>query len=1778
MSLKHLQLFSLFVLLVPLLHLDASAQNVPATELKNLSYTFSSTPNVNDALSDAKMSALTDDDAKTKVAWHDRPQVDVDFDLQGMRHLSEVSVRLYRPNPGWFLGQISLYLDAGQGYQLADRIQTGQVSNAPIKDNYQTFTFQKLDRDALRARVRFEKGGYFAVTDIQFFAAPVKSTLPPAPAGTGPAPQYKFPAQPETATIEETNLDDDSDKELLLANRYMSVVIEPDLGGVISAIQTPRGVSYTPARSLAHPAGGMLKDLVASQQVSDGDWSNGPYQYEILNRGPKQVSVRLWRRGSSGVLAYLTFSKTITLYADRSNVDVDYSIENAPEALAPLPESFWFHNFAGVPGWQKPGTLHYFYPTQQGVKQMDPASKAKGDDWVLGPTRGWTALLDVPRQAGLAFSMDYRYLASFYNWWAPNSEMPTLEWRFFEVPVPAGGSFKTRIVLQPYAGLSKVSGVSDQAVGEIAYAQDEIQTKIVPNFSGSAKVLLQMRRLPETQWQNIKTQQLELKAGQMMPVNASVKLPGDGTYVLSAALVQGDKTIFSMETPQTEGNPSGTYALAPLEEQYKPEGKQSLNLQYTSMDVKTPHVDWATPYHQGKTKAVLFTANYLDRDIIELAQRMDLNFDTSYIYPVYLLWGLGDYLSQHAASQADLLAGLKDLWNRSGDWQVLVLPGEAWQYLPDTDRQMILAKVREGRGLVLIEPADAGELPVSGRGKVLSQATWEKGAPHYITRGVPFSLLPPTDVETYAQHEGDALITAQGQPVLSVGNVGKGRVAVFEYRAGADTTSKERPAGLLPMAYSENKDVAPLPTNSRYYEYQFSLLIRSVLWASHQESPVALDNAAIDDTSTKLTITNPADAMPGQVTWIIRDINGQQVGNGGAQNVTLNKGTQNISIHAPLPLEKGSMDIWIRDAQGRVMDGGTYPFSMDVPVKLEKVTLGANHLTPDGTLSLKVLLSGQPPAGTHLHVKLTDGFGRIVSNQSMPADAQEQNVTVTWHHLLNRIMNIRVSLGKDREWDSSLSQLPVQFPLRVSAHDNTEPYLLPWTGSAVSNRGFNAYLFEPIAQQLRKLGANAAIVNPQERMMDSVLNSLGQANMDLFMKGSGIGDDHPAKGSDPDHPTRASEIYDTLEGAKKTVAEYAGDYAARNAVEYIAGDEGHLAERGVEMSFAPGYLAQFRLWLQKRYNNLEELNRQWGTSFAGWDQVMPLTLQEIRAKNSTNFSSWCDFRAFGDDTVANYNGQMAETADTTVPNFRLSISGTPYPTPYFGYDYWRLSHALTGIQVYSGLDQMADFAGRNVDLMIWSNGHGEPPSGIKFSIFDPFFRGATGISIWPARLLFKPDLRYSTFGQPFVDYYKPIRDGVGRLLIGSHLQRDRVAVLYSQNPMRVAYALDEYDLWQQSNESAMKLLQNIGFDPAWISYDQLAEGKTDNYKVLLLPASSSLSDAEVAAVKQFVQNGGTVIGAMRTGIADGRGKMQNQGSLDELFGIQRKGTELARGQFTLIGNSLNGISVSTYETGIAATGAQVEAKTSSGIPVVFHRNAGKGQVWYLACDVLPQYANFNAARTVKDNAVYTNEIETLTSQWMSAAGVIPLVRVNDAQGKPLPFVKRSHFVDGPVNYYTVLRDYPTAASLSVKPQMAEITLPSKQYVYEVLSGKSYGLTDHVQTIIANDSTMIFAALPYHVTGLNITSNQKQVMPGQPAILQFSVQTNAKAATHILHVDVIDPSGNSSDVYSQNLTAYQGKATMTLPFALNDEPGKWIVRVHDLTSGAKGEIALLMSKT
>jgi len=70
--------------------------------------------------------------------------------------------------------------------------------------------------------------------------------------------------------------------------------------------------------------------------------------------------------------------------------------------------------------------------------------------------------------------------------------------------------------------------------------------------------------------------------------------------------------------------------------------------------------------------------------------------------------------------------------------------------------------------------------------------------------------------------------------------------------------------------------------------------------------------------------------------------------------------------------------------------------------------------------------------------------------------------------------------------------------------------------------------------------------------------------------------------------------------------------------------------------------------------------------------------------------------------------------------------------------------------------------------------------------------------------------------------------------------------------------------------------------------------------------------------------------------------------------------------------------------------------------------------------------------------------------------------------------------------------------------------------------------------------------------------------GSTAEIGFAV--DSPAGTGVFHVEVTDPAGKVAAQYSGNFFGAEGRGGIDIPFAVNDSPGNWEVRVRDLLTG------------
>ena len=303
-----------------------------------------------------------------------------------------------------------------------------------------------------------------------------------------------------------------------------------------------------------------------------------------------------------------------------------------------------------------------------------------------------------------------------------------------------------------------------------------------------------------------------------------------------------------------------------------------------STEVATPHVDWAAKLPGGPIKGFFIPPVNNGRDMVELMQRLELKATTVTIDRAWdtNCWGIGDYYSHEFRGNRDDFRIVhsyveKDLTGPA-QFEVMLIPGiNGWSRLPTPARDAILKRVQEGAGLVLLHPfvGDVEGHPMlgdpktgdkriwdmsplinctdsmlgGGRGRGEGQrgpkGTWEYEGRHFITSGVPVELLPQSTIESaFYEYEiapgAVVIIKSGGRAIAAVGTYGKGRVVAFAFPE----------EGFLPQSVDPYRTRVYWP----YWEYQYSLIARALVWAAGREGGLAMSGTALEAAGGKATL------------------------------------------------------------------------------------------------------------------------------------------------------------------------------------------------------------------------------------------------------------------------------------------------------------------------------------------------------------------------------------------------------------------------------------------------------------------------------------------------------------------------------------------------------------------------------------------------------------------------------------------------------------------------------------------------------------------------------------------------------------------------------------------------------------------------------------------------------------------------------------------------------------------------------------------------------------
>ncbi|HEY3415564.1 MAG TPA: beta-galactosidase, partial [Armatimonadota bacterium] len=718
-----------------------------------------------------------------------------------------------------------------------------------------------------------------------------------------------------------------------------------------------------------------------------------------------------------------------------------------------------------------------------------------------------------------------------------------------------------------------------------------------------------------------------------------------------------------------------------------------------------PHQEWAKPYHGGKLTVLYINTTYYLGEAAMLEQRGDLDV---YIYgvPVYLDW-FGDW-RKNTQLVAFLIQRMKDALAHNPD--VIIAngclgsrnpTGEGALNLPEEVHQLVLEKVKTGAGLVLI-PSESTKTVSEGQ-DVFSVAsplryksyTGGKNAfkgTHPLVDGVPLEVLNPAYyLISEAAPGAEAPVTMNGQPFFALGKYGRGRVIAFDYTGLASIPDHPGDPG---NAYWDKTTQRLQDDAGHWYEYAYSLLLRSILWAGNKEprinvqveKPPAVGQGT--PVSVPLGLVNNApDTLALSLAVTVRNSD-YEVDKTLAENIELGPGEKNVAmLNLGSDFREGRhlVDVIIRNKDKLVENWASIPFTVTNTLAIE-VKSDKEFYAKGDTARLTTTVETAGLTGLSVRSELWDLYGRLMATRTRPVPpAQVKFIDAVDFPLVDAVgavFEVKTSLLQGAQCLETRSD-----ELSIPRYD--------W-GDDWRNKMWSISSFKTDALY-RAIGIDDMTgASFPHRMGSSRVNARGNFPQHLWSPGPHPAGYYPQQpGDDQMHPPLLEEKWRLQEEANiKAAAPVLKKYGAVGIS--LSGE----AVCAYETSFDPLTLAAFNDYLRAKYQTLDALNAQWGTQYTDWAQVGPIKTVDWKANGTQNFSQWMEFRRFMDRlrTEAHLRAAQIWRRELGYP-VRVGQEQTfglwQHTIPYGGFDYYA--------QLSGGLDCWYSYEGSDSGMLASSN-------------------------------------------------------------------------------------------------------------------------------------------------------------------------------------------------------------------------------------------------------------------------------------------------------------------------------------------------------------------------------------------------------------------------------------------------------------------------------------------
>jgi uncharacterized membrane protein len=252
----------------------------------------------------------------------------------------------------------------------------------------------------------------------------------------------------------------------LIETDTLKVTVDPANGGRISSLV------YLPVgQETIYQGGGLALDHFWEQSWP-GEFLTAPYQVDVAQPDPAHVVVTAtrtstgkWGNALLEPLSGLVLTRRMEMADGQPQIQVTVAVANPNPTTKMF--GYWTQQIF-TPANRQEG-MEYFRPSNVGINKVRENRETMHTPaapevcYVKSPVAGWTATVDPPAKAGIAFLMNYADMSWLYNCVG----MATTEWMYDRVVLPPGKSWNTQYTIRPFTGLASVAHASNHAIVSI---------------------------------------------------------------------------------------------------------------------------------------------------------------------------------------------------------------------------------------------------------------------------------------------------------------------------------------------------------------------------------------------------------------------------------------------------------------------------------------------------------------------------------------------------------------------------------------------------------------------------------------------------------------------------------------------------------------------------------------------------------------------------------------------------------------------------------------------------------------------------------------------------------------------------------------------------------------------------------------------------------------------------------------------------------------------------------------------------------------------------------------------------------------------------------------------------------------------------------------------------------------------------------------------------------------------------------------------------------------